>query len=146
MRGAGAYGSRRHGLRGSVADTLREAARDLRVESSSPLFRGSAQGRVIRSFPSSPGRSSSNTQGVRGSGATLNECPRLGLVTLIASSEDDWDTYESLHWRALETWLAEHPRDPDTIAIRERHEAQREAYLRHERALFGWAIFVGRVP
>jgi len=70
----------------------------------------------------------------------------LALVTLIASSEDDWDTYESLHWRALEAWLAEHPRDPDTVAIRERHEAQREAYLRHERALFGWAIFVGRVP
>jgi SAM-dependent methyltransferase len=74
------------------------------------------------------------------------EAAGLALVTLIASSEDDWDTYESLHWRALETWLAEHPRDPDTIAIRERHEAQREAYLRHERALFGWAIFVGRVP
>jgi SAM-dependent methyltransferase len=74
------------------------------------------------------------------------EAAGLALVTLIASSEDDWDTYESLHWRALEAWLAEHPRDPDTVAIRERHEAQREAYLRHERALFGWAIFVGRVP
>jgi SAM-dependent methyltransferase len=74
------------------------------------------------------------------------EAADLALVTLIASSEDDWDTYESLHWRALEAWLAEHPRDPDTVAIRERHEAQRQAYLRHERALFGWAIFVGRVP
>ena len=74
------------------------------------------------------------------------EAAGLALVTLIASSEDDWDTYESLHWRALEEWLAEHPRDPDSVAIRERHEAQREAYLRHERALFGWAIFVGRVP
>jgi len=74
------------------------------------------------------------------------EAAGLALVTLIASSEDDWDTYESLHWRALEEWLAEHPRDPDSVAIRERLEAQREAYLRHERALFGWAIFVGRVP
>jgi hypothetical protein len=74
------------------------------------------------------------------------EAAGLALVTLIASSEDDWDTYESLHWRALDAWLAEHPRDPDTVAIRERHEAQRDAYLRHERALFGWAIFVGRVP
>jgi SAM-dependent methyltransferase len=72
------------------------------------------------------------------------EAAGLALVTLIASSEDDWDTYESLHWRALETWLAEHPREQDSIAIRERHEAQREAYLRHERALFGWAIFAGR--
>ena len=74
------------------------------------------------------------------------ESAGLALVALIASSEDDWDTYESLHWQALESWLAEHPRDPDTVVIRERHEAQREAYLRHERALFGWAIFVGRVP
>jgi SAM-dependent methyltransferase len=74
------------------------------------------------------------------------EAAGLALVTLIASSEDDWDTYESLRWRALEEWLAEHPRDPDSVAIRERHEAHREAYLRHERALFGWAIFAGRVP
>jgi len=62
------------------------------------------------------------------------------------ASEDDWDTYASLHWRALEDWLAEHPRDPDTVAIRERHETQRDLYFRHERALFGWAIFVGRKP
>jgi len=74
------------------------------------------------------------------------EAAGLPLVTLIASSEDDWDTYASLHWRALEDWLAEHPRDPDTVAIRERHETQRDLYFRHERALFGWAIFVGRKP
>jgi SAM-dependent methyltransferase len=70
----------------------------------------------------------------------------LALVTLIASSEDDWDTYNSLHWRALEQWLADHPADPDTRTIRERHEAARAAYLDHERALLGWAIFVGRRP
>jgi SAM-dependent methyltransferase len=73
------------------------------------------------------------------------EAAGLALVTLIASSEDDWDTYESLHWRALEEWLAEHPRDPDSVAIRERYETNREAYLQHQRALLGWAIFVGRV-
>jgi SAM-dependent methyltransferase len=72
------------------------------------------------------------------------EAAGVPLVTLIASSEDDWDTYESLHWRALEDWLSDHPRDPDTVAIRERHEAQRDHYLRHQRALLGWAIFVGR--
>jgi SAM-dependent methyltransferase len=74
------------------------------------------------------------------------EAAGLALVTLIASSEDDWDTYESLHWRALESWLAEHRGDPDAAAIRQRHEASRDAYLRHERALFGWAIFVARKP
>ena len=70
----------------------------------------------------------------------------LALVTLIASSEDDWDTYESLHWRALEEWLAANPDDPDTPNIRDRHEDARAAYLHHERALLGWAIFVGRKP
>jgi SAM-dependent methyltransferase len=76
----------------------------------------------------------------------LIESSGLPLVTLIASSEDDWDTYASLHWRALEEWLADHPGDPDGRAIRERHEAARAAYFDHERALLGWAIFVGRKP
>jgi SAM-dependent methyltransferase len=67
----------------------------------------------------------------------------LALVTLIASSEDDWDTYESLHWRALEEWLAAHPAEPDAPTIRERFEDARDTYLRYERALLGWAIFVG---
>jgi len=70
----------------------------------------------------------------------------LALVTLIASSEDDWDTYESLHWRALEEWLAAHPDEPDAPTLRERFEDARDSYLRHERALLGWAIFVGWKP
>lgn len=70
----------------------------------------------------------------------------LALVTLIASSEDDWDTYESLHWRALEEWLAAHPDEPDAPTIRERFEDARDTYLRSERALLGWAIFVGWKP
>ena len=74
------------------------------------------------------------------------EAAGLALVSLLASSEDDWDTYESLHWRALEQWLAANPDDRDAPKIRERHEASRDAYLRHERALLGWAIFVARRP
>jgi len=67
----------------------------------------------------------------------------LALVTMIASSRDDWDRYESLHWQALEEWLAEHPDDPDAAEIRARHERAREDYLRVERTHFDWAIFVG---
>jgi SAM-dependent methyltransferase len=74
------------------------------------------------------------------------EAAGLALVTLIASSRDDWDTYESLRWRALEEWLAAHPDNPDAPKIRARHEASRDTYLRHERALFGWAILVARTP
>jgi len=70
----------------------------------------------------------------------------LALVTLIASSEDDWDSYRSQQWRALEEWLTANPDDPDAIAIRERYEAARESYFHHRRTLLGWAIFVGRKP
>jgi len=64
----------------------------------------------------------------------------LALTGLIAATVDDWDRYESLHWRALEEYLAEHD-DPE---IRARHEQERDAYLRWQRELLGWAIFVAR--
>lgn len=67
----------------------------------------------------------------------------LSLVGLIAASVDDWDAYESLHWRALEEWLAENPADADAPQIRRDHETARVRYLEYQRALLGWAIFVG---
>jgi SAM-dependent methyltransferase len=72
------------------------------------------------------------------------EAAGLTLVGLIAASDDDWDRYESLHWRALEEWLAANPDDPDAPGIRERHEKYRADYLTFHRRLLGWAIFVGR--
>jgi SAM-dependent methyltransferase len=68
----------------------------------------------------------------------------VSLVGLVAGSEDDWDHYESLHWRAIDEWLADNPGHPDAPAIRAQHERFRSEYLRHARALLGWAIFVGR--
>jgi SAM-dependent methyltransferase len=68
----------------------------------------------------------------------------LRLETVIASSEDDWDRYESLHWRALEDWLAANEGDPDAPRIRDLHERNRDEYLRRNRELLGWAIFVTR--
>jgi ubiquinone/menaquinone biosynthesis C-methylase UbiE len=66
----------------------------------------------------------------------------LALTGLVAASVDDWDRYESLHWRALEEYLAEN----DDAEIGERHERARADYLRYERRLLGWGIFVGRKP
>jgi hypothetical protein len=71
------------------------------------------------------------------------ETSGLHVVSVIASSEDDWDRYETLHWQAVERWLAEHPGDPDSDEIRSRHERDKRNYLRHQRELLGWAIFVG---
>jgi SAM-dependent methyltransferase len=74
------------------------------------------------------------------------ETSGLPVVSVIASSEDDWDRYETLHWRAAEAWLAENHDDPDAVDIRSRHERFKRTYLRHGRDLLGWAIFVGWKP
>ena len=71
------------------------------------------------------------------------EASGLPVVSVIASSDDDWDRYETLHWQAVEQWLAANPGDPDAEAIRSRHEQYKRNYLRHQRERLGWAIFVG---
>jgi SAM-dependent methyltransferase len=74
------------------------------------------------------------------------ETSGMPVVAVIASSEDDWDRYETLHWQAVERWLAANEDDPDAPEIRTRHEGAKWSYLRHERDHLGWAIFVGRKP
>ncbi len=71
------------------------------------------------------------------------ETSGLPVVSVIASSEDDWDRYETLHWQAVERWLDANPTDPDVPEIRSRHERAKRIYLRHGRDVLGWAIFVG---
>jgi hypothetical protein len=51
-------------------------------------------------------------------------------------------TDESLHWRALEEWLATTPVQQQEI--RARHTDFRRDYLGGRRSLLGWAILVGR--
>jgi SAM-dependent methyltransferase len=71
------------------------------------------------------------------------ETSGLPVVSVIVSSEDDWDRYETLHWHAVETWLADNADDPDAAEIRSRHEGYKRNYLRHQREYLGWATFVG---
>ncbi len=66
----------------------------------------------------------------------------LRVVGMIDSSLDDWDRYETLHWRAVEEWLSENRDDPDAAEIRQRGEHWKHTYLRHGRDHLGWAIFV----
>jgi SAM-dependent methyltransferase len=79
-------------------------------------------------------------------GDTVARFERAGFAVtgLIAASDDDWDRYESLHWRAIEEWLTENPDHPEREGIRAQHERFRADYFRYRRALLGWAIFVGR--
>jgi SAM-dependent methyltransferase len=64
------------------------------------------------------------------------------VVGLVDSTRDDWDRYETLHWRAVEEWLAANGTDPDADDVRARHERAKRAYLHHGREVMGWAIFV----
>jgi hypothetical protein len=67
----------------------------------------------------------------------------LRAVAIIASSKDDWDRYETLHWRAAEEWLATRQQDPEAAEIRALHETFKRSYLQHGREYVGWAMFVG---
>ena len=72
------------------------------------------------------------------------ESAGVRVVSLIASSEDDWDRYESLHWQTLDRWLATYLDHPQAEEFRALGAADRDRYLRWERAVMGWAIFVCR--
>lgn len=71
------------------------------------------------------------------------ETERLPVVSIIVSSEDDWDRYETLHWQAVERWVAENTTDPDAPDIAARAERHKRTYLRYGRDYLGWAIFAG---
>ena len=73
----------------------------------------------------------------------IMETGALRVVSVIASSDDDWDRYETLHWRAFEEWLADNAGDPEAPEIRERYERAKRNYVRYQREYLGWAIFVG---
>jgi ubiquinone/menaquinone biosynthesis C-methylase UbiE len=66
------------------------------------------------------------------------------LTGIVGSSTDDWDHYESQHWRAAANFVAAHPDDPDVDEIKAKSDADRARYLAIERDCFGWAIFVAR--
>jgi len=74
------------------------------------------------------------------------ESGELAVVTLIDSSLDDWDRYETLHWRAVEEWLAENAGDGDAGDGLESYYRWKRTYLQPGRDYLGWAIFVGWKP
>jgi hypothetical protein len=72
------------------------------------------------------------------------ESAGVRVLSFIASSEDDWDRYESLHWQTLDRWLEANPGHPQAEEFRASGAARRGRYLGWERAAMGWAIFVCR--
>jgi len=72
------------------------------------------------------------------------ESTGVRVVSLIASSQDDWDRYESLKWQTFDEWLAANPGHPQADEFRERGAAERARYLGWERDTMGWAMFACR--
>ena len=69
-----------------------------------------------------------------------------GLTPLYAmvSSDDDWDRYQGLQWRAAERYALERPDDVDVPDLLGRQRRSRDLYLRWEREVLGWAVYVFR--
>jgi SAM-dependent methyltransferase len=72
------------------------------------------------------------------------EAARLVATGLVCALRDDWDAYESQHWRAAEEWLIENPDHPEADELRREHERHKWNYLEFQRDRLGWAILVGR--
>lgn len=70
----------------------------------------------------------------------------MALLYAIVSNDDDWDRYQGLQWRAAERYASEHADDPDAPEILAWQRTKRDLYLRWERNLFGWAIYIFRSP
>lgn len=68
----------------------------------------------------------------------------LGLTSLIAASHDDWDHYESRHWRAVHEWARSNPDHPDLVEVVAQNATARARYFAWERRYLGWAIFVAQ--
>jgi SAM-dependent methyltransferase len=65
---------------------------------------------------------------------------------VMASSEAEWDRYETLQWRAAERFLEAHPDDPDAAEVRARVDRERSEYLRWGRDTLGWGAYVFAKP
>ena len=77
---------------------------------------------------------------------TIGESIGLEPIYTIVSSESDWDKYEGLHWYAAREYANSHPEDPDVKDLLARDAKARETYLKYERDILGWAVYLFQKP
>lgn len=70
----------------------------------------------------------------------------LAMAHAWVSSDRDWDRYEELYARTVETFVATHPDDPDAVEMRERIRRWRETYRRWGRDTLGFALYLMERP
>jgi ubiquinone/menaquinone biosynthesis C-methylase UbiE len=66
----------------------------------------------------------------------------LTFLYAVVADADDFDHYEGLYNRAVETWCLENPSDLGMKAARDRIRAWRETYLKWGRDTLGFAIYL----
>lgn len=74
----------------------------------------------------------------------VGEALGLAPVYALVSSEGAWDKYESLHWFAAREYAVSNPEDPDLRELLSRDRRDRESFLRYERDILGWAVYLFR--
>lgn len=72
----------------------------------------------------------------------IGEAMGLEPIYTIVSSDSDWDKYEGLHWYAARDYVNSHPDDPDVKDLLARSSRGRESYLKYERDILGWAVYL----
>lgn len=79
---------------------------------------------------------------------TVLACGALGLAPelCLTATQREWDEYEWTHHAALESWIREHPDDPDAADVIHRSRAWRAAYLAHGRGTLGFGLYLLRRP
>lgn len=72
----------------------------------------------------------------------LARAGRYDFDTIVRSSLDDWDRYETGNWHGLQKWLEENPRHPDRKQVIDWLHKNQEEYIRWGREYLGWAIYI----
>jgi hypothetical protein len=67
------------------------------------------------------------------------------LIEMIIASTENWDRYECPKWRIFDSWMRENPEDPEFNQIADFARKNQQNYLKFERPLCDWGVFVLRL-
>jgi cyclopropane fatty-acyl-phospholipid synthase-like methyltransferase len=68
----------------------------------------------------------------------------LDIIAALRSDRAEWDRYMSLQWQAVDAHARAHPDDPDARFFLRWMTADRAMYLRYQRNLMSWTVYVLR--
>lgn len=82
--------------------------------------------------------------GTHAGNVEMGENLGLKLLYTFVSTRDEWDRYLGLQWYATDKYAQTHPDDPDLPELLDKLNQEKYNYLKWEREVFGWAIYVFR--